>query len=104
MIFRAHIAAAFILFSQALCSQEKYVIDWDYEGQSFEAFAMKTESRYPVRFFYNKEWITGFTLGSYGGKLMLNEVLDKFFEGKSIFWYGIETGNIILTKPYQQTG
>lgn len=100
MIFRAHIAAALILFSQAVYSQEKYVIDWDYEGQSFEAFALKTESRYPVRFFYNDEWISGLALGNYGGKRMLSEILDMLFDGKSIYWYGIEAGNIILTKPF----
>ena len=68
MIFRAYIAAALILISHAVYSQEKYVIDWDYAGQSFEDFVLKTESRYPVRFFYNEEWISGLTLGSYGGR------------------------------------
>ncbi len=80
MIFRAHIAAALILISQAVYSQEKYVIDWDYTGQSFEAFALKAESRYPVRFFFDYEWVSGLTLGNYGGNRMLSEILDTLFD------------------------
>ena len=81
-------------------SQEKYVVDWDFTGQSFEDFVLKAESRYPVRFFYNKEWVKNLTLGSYGEKRMLNEILDTLFKGESIYYYALESGNIILTKYF----
>ena len=31
MIFRAYIAAALLLISQGVYSQDKYVVDWDYD-------------------------------------------------------------------------
>ena len=100
MTFRANIAAVLLLMSHALYSQDAFVIDWDFTGQSFKDFVLKTESQYPVRFFFNDEWVSDLTLGSYSGKRILNEILDTLFDGKSIYWYGIEAGNIILTKPY----
>jgi hypothetical protein len=100
MSIRAFIFAVFFLIPPIVHSQEKYVIDWDFTGQSFEVFVQKAESRYPVKFFYNDEWVRNLTLGSYRDKQMLNEILDTLFEGKSIYWYGNETGNIILTKNF----
>ncbi len=100
MRYRAFIAAFCILISTAIHSQEEYIIDWDFTGQSFEAFVLKVESRYPVRFFYDEEWVSELTLGSYGGKRLLNEILDTLFEGKSIYWYVTKSGNIILTKYF----
>jgi hypothetical protein len=100
MSIRAIITAVIFLLSLVVNSQEKFVIDWDYTGQSFEAFVLKAESRYPVRFFYNEEWIRDLTLGSYGDKRMLNEILDTLFEGKAFYYYSVETGNIILTKNF----
>jgi outer membrane receptor for ferrienterochelin and colicin len=100
MCIRAFVAAVFFLIFPVVHSQEKYVIDWDYSDQSFEAFVLKAESRYPVKFFYNEEWIKNLTLGSYGDKRMLNEILDTLFKGESIYYYTGKTGNIILTKNF----
>jgi hypothetical protein len=100
MRLRAFIASVIFLISLVVYSQEKYVIDWDFTGQSFESFVLKAELRYPVKFFYNEEWIKDITLGNYGDKRMLNEILDTLFQGKSIYWYGTKTGNIILTKYF----
>jgi len=98
MRLRAFIASVVFLISPVVCPQENIVIDWDFTGQSFESFILKTESRYPVKFFYNEEWIRDITLGNYGDKRMLNEILDTLFAGKSIYWYNPEKGNIVLTK------
>jgi hypothetical protein len=100
MTIRAFTAAVFFLISPVVHSQERYEIDWDYTDQSFEAFVLKAESRYLVKFFYNEEWIKDLTLGRYGDKRMLNEILDTLFKGKSIYYYANETGNIILTKYF----
>jgi len=100
MIIRVYIASVLLYISQVISSQEGYVIDWDFAGQSFETFVHTTESRYPVKFFYNEEWIRDLTLGSYRDKKMLNEILDTLFHEKSIYWYGGKTGNIILTKSF----
>jgi hypothetical protein len=98
MNIRAFTAAVFLLLIPVVHSQEKYAIDWDFAGQSFEAFVRMAESRYPVKFFYDEEWVRNLNLGSYVNKQKLNEILDTLFNGKSIYWYGLKNGNIILTK------
>jgi len=100
MRIKAIISSLFFLVFPAVMSQEKYVIDWDYAGQSFETFVMRAESQYPVKFFYSSQWIEDLTLGSYGNKRMLNEILDTLFNGKSIYYYQRGTGKIILTKGF----
>ena len=54
MGIRAFIVAVFILISAVTHSQVTYMIDWDFTGQSFEAFVLKAESQYPVKFFYKR--------------------------------------------------
>ena len=100
MTVRSIAAAVFIIMSPLIYSQESFRIDWDFTGQSFHDFVLKTESRYPVRFFYNDEWIRNLTLGIYGDKKMLNEILDTLFKPESIYWYTAGTGNIILSKNF----
>jgi len=97
---RYFIAVVLISTSVKAFSQEKYIIDWDYSGKSFDAFVSETELRYPLRFFYNEEWIGNLILEDYGNNRLLNEILDIIFEGKSIYYYSSSTGNIILTKGY----
>jgi hypothetical protein len=100
MIFRTFSVAVIFLFSLVAHSQEKYIIDWDYTGQSFENFVLRAESRYAVKFLFNEEWVKDLTLGSYGDNRMLYEILDTLFKKKSIYFYGSESGNIILTKYF----
>lgn len=100
MKIRYFIAVVLISTSVKAFSQEKYIIDWDYSGKSFDAFVSETELRYPLRFFYNEEWIGNLILEDYGNNRLLNEILDIIFEGKSIYYYSSSTGNIILTKGY----
>ena len=94
------ITAVLLLIFPAIHSQENYVIDWDFAGQSFEDFVLKAESRYPVKFFYNEEWVQSLTLGNYRDKRMLNEILDTLLKGNSIYYYTSNAGNIILTRNF----
>jgi len=98
MITRIFNVLVFFLISTVIHSQEKYMIDWDYAGQSAETFFLKAESVFPVKFFYDNEWIKDLILGNYTDKHLLNEILDTLFNGKSINYYSSSTGNIILTK------
>jgi len=100
MSTRVFFAAVLFLTFSVVHSQEKYVIDWDFNGQSFKDFVLKAESQYPVKFFYNEEWIQNLTLGSYGDRRLLNEILDTLFKGNSIYYYTSKSGNIILTKNF----
>ena len=99
MRIRVFIAVLLLIFP-VVNSQDKYVIDWDFAGQSFEDFVLKAESRYPVKFFYNEEWVKNLTLGNYRDKRMLNEILDTLFKGNSIYYYASTVGNIILTRNF----
>ena len=99
MRIRVFIAVLLLIFP-VVNSQDKYVIDWDFAGQTFEDFVLKAESRYPVKFFYNVEWVKNLTLGNYRDKRMLNEILDTLFKGNSIYYYASTAGNIILTKNF----
>lgn len=100
MKIRAFFAAVLFLIFSVAHSQEEFVIDWDIEGQSFGDFVLKAESRFPVRFFYNDEWVKSLKLGRYGDRPVLKEVLDTLFNGNSIYYYANKSGNIILTKGF----
>lgn len=100
MRIRAFFVAILFFIFPVVQAQEEFVIDWDFDGQSFEDFVLKAESRFPVRFFYNDDWVEGLTLGSYGNRPGLKEVLDTLFSGNSIYYYTSKSGNIILTKDF----
>lgn len=91
---------AFILISCVARSQDKFLIGWDYSGFSFDEFVLRTESQYPVKFFYDEEWTKGLTLGKFNGDKNLSQVLDTLFHGRSIFYYFTDGGNIVLTKNF----
>lgn len=96
----ALIIAFIFLAACTLFSQEKRHIDWNYEGQSFQEFVAKAESKLPVRFFYREEWVKEITMGSFPGTDNLEELLDTLFAGHSIYYYTDIYGNIILTKYF----
>jgi len=75
MSIKAFFAVVFFLIFPVVNSQEEYVIDWDIDGQSFEDFVLKAESQFPVKFFYNDEWVKNLTLGRYGNRPVLTQVL-----------------------------
>jgi hypothetical protein len=81
-------------------SQEKYPVTWEYKGLDFNEFVRKSENLFPVKFFYNEEWIKNIKLGSYRGNLTLTDVLDSLFRGTSIFYIMDDSRNILLTKDF----
>ncbi len=100
MKIRAFFAAVLFLIFPVAHSQEEFVIDWDIDGQSFGDFVLKAEARFPVRFFYNDEWVKSLKLVRYGDRPVLKAVLDTLFNGNSIYYYTGKSGNIILTKGF----
>jgi hypothetical protein len=82
-------------------SQEKYPVRWNYQGLTLNEFISTCEKEYPsLRFYYDAEWIKGITLRKYEGTLTITEVLDSLFQGKTMYYYADDLGNIILTKGY----
>jgi hypothetical protein len=76
-------------------------VTWDYTGQSFNEFVLKTENQYPVKFFYREEWIKDLKLQNRGDRVPLSVILDNLFIGKNIYYNIDNYGNIILTKDYK---
>ncbi|HBC78382.1 MAG TPA: TonB-dependent receptor [Bacteroidales bacterium] len=101
MSIKAFFAVVFFLIFPVVNSQEEYVIDWDIDGQSFEDFVLKAESQFPVKFFYNDEWVKNLTLGRYGNRPVLTQVLETLLRRDSIYCYVNKSGNIILTKGFK---
>ncbi len=100
MRFRNLILIAFFLIFYNASAQQNYLVDWNYEGQSFYDFILKAESKFPVKFFFREEWLKGITLSRYENKRYLNEILDTLLNGQGLFHYSDESGNIILTKYF----
>jgi hypothetical protein len=81
-------------------AQERYPVNWDFKGQSFTEFVARCEESFPVRFFYNEEWIRDLKLGDYEGELTMTDILDSLFLGKSMYYYADDQKNIVITKGF----
>ncbi|HBH85210.1 MAG: hypothetical protein A2X05_11260 [Bacteroidetes bacterium GWE2_41_25] len=95
----------FLLFillhlASVLKAQEKYVVTWDYRGLTFGEFALKAKEVLNVRFFYKDDWVRDITLGEYNGSNSLQDILDKLLQGRSIFYFIDDYGNVVLTRNY----
>ncbi len=89
-----------IAISPLARAQEKFLVNWDYKGLSFSEFVARCEKDFPVRFFYNEEWIRDLKLGDYEGNLTLTDILDSLFLGKTMFYYADDSRNIVITKGF----
>jgi hypothetical protein len=86
--------------SPLIMSQEKYILTRDYKGMTLAEFIAGCEKEFPVRFFYNEEWIRGITLGDYQRGLTITDILDTLFVGKSMYYYADDQGNIVITQGF----
>ena len=75
-------------------------ISWDYSGLDFGRFVSTAQSRDSIRFFYIEEWVSDLKLGEYKGPVLLAELLDNLFSGKSLYYYFDNKGDVIITKGY----
>lgn len=83
-----------------ITAQEKYVVTWDYSGLSFREFVTKTETLYPVKFFFKDEWVADLKLKPASGTITISKILDDLFAGTSLYYFIDDAGNIILTKDF----
>jgi hypothetical protein len=90
-----------VLFSFTnLEAQKDLTISWDYSGLDFGRFVSTALNRDSIRFFYMDEWVSDLKLGDYQGSVLLTELLDNLFRGKSLFYYFDNKGDVIITKGY----
>ena len=81
-------------------AQEGIRLTWDYKNLTFKEFVARTENMYNIRFFYKYEWVADLNTGAYQGEILLSELLDNMFQGKSLYYFMDNSGNIIITKDF----
>ena len=90
-----------VLFSYtSMEAQENLVISWDYSGLGFGQFAVAAQKHDSINFFYKDEWVSGLRFDEYHGPVLLTELLDKLFNGRSLYYYFDNKGDVIITKDY----
>ncbi len=89
-----------IFLFQNLLAQDEIKISWEYRDLNFSEFVAQAEHHYKIRFFYKAEWVEDLRPGDYPGVTSLTELLDKIFQGKSLFYFIDESGNIVITKYF----
>jgi len=95
------LTAIFLLFiSAGLMAQKEITIDWNYEGMSFRDFAARIENQNNIKVFFRNDWVSDITLRQYNGPVRLTELLNSVFQGKSLFYFIDETGNIVITRNF----
>ncbi|MFH0841559.1 MAG: TonB-dependent receptor [Bacteroidota bacterium] len=90
----------FLAFSPLTMSQQNFIVKRSYSGMTLAEFITQCEKEHPVNFFYNEDWIKGMTLGDYRSSLTITQVLDTLFNGKSMYYYADQKGNIVITQGY----
>ncbi len=75
-------------------------VTWNYEGTAFEEFVSRAESHLNVRFYFKDEWTERLVMPDIGNEPLLNDLLNRLFAGKAIFYFIDEMGNVIVTKDF----
>ena len=75
-------------------------VTWNYEGTAFKEFVSKAESHFNVRFYFKDEWTERLVMPDIGNEPRLNDLLNRLFAGKAIFYFIDEMGNVIVTKDF----
>jgi hypothetical protein len=100
MKLKIHILILILFLTCSLEAQEKYKISWDYKDLSFKEFEIKAENLLNVKFFYKDKWVNDLKLANFTDCTTLSCILDKLFNGTSLFYYIDESGNVVITKDY----
>ncbi len=89
-----------LLLSNLLHAQDEIKITWDYKDLSFREFVAQAEKVSSLRFFFRDEWVNDLRPGDFPGMTSLNELLDRLFRDKSLFYFIDESGNVVITKNF----
>jgi hypothetical protein len=89
-----------ILLTCGLAAQEKTVLTWSYGDLSFKEFAAKLQTQNKIRIYYKDEWISEIRTGPSRGDIMLTDLLDELFQGKSLYYFIDSYGNLVVTKNF----
>lgn len=89
-----------MLLPTILRAQENIRVTWDYKNQTFSEFVAVVENIGNLRVFYKDEWVKEILPGDYGDNLLLFNLLDNMFRGRSLYFFTDEDGNVIITKDF----
>ena len=95
------IALFLLLLTKQLSAQEDIIIGWDYQNLSFRQFISEAEEQTGARFFFRDDWVEDLRPGDYPGKESLFELFSEMFQGRSLYFYRNEDGDVIITKDYE---
>jgi hypothetical protein len=90
----------FLLISHNLSAQDEKKEIWNYKDLTFNEFVIRAEAIYNVKFFYKDEWVKDLKPSNYQGSFLLSELLDKLFNGTSLFYFIDSAGNVIITRNF----
>lgn len=100
MKLRVNILVLTLFLFPVLAAQEEIKITWNYDNMSFSDFVAKAENTCKLKFFYREDWVKDIKPGDFPGITSLTVLLDKMFNGKSLFYFVDGSGNIIITKNF----
>jgi CarboxypepD_reg-like domain/TonB-dependent Receptor Plug Domain len=90
----------FLILSGNILAQKEIMLSWNYENLPFKEFALKAEQYNHLKFFYKDEWVNDIVTGPSKGTILLGDLLDDLFQGKSLFYFIDETGDVVITKNF----
>jgi hypothetical protein len=100
MKLKIHILFLILSLTFNLGAQEKYKISWEYKDLPFKEFVTRAEDQFAIKFFYKDEWVNNLKLGDYPGCMTLTCVLDNLMKGTPLFYFIVDSGNIVFTYNY----
>jgi hypothetical protein len=91
----------YLLISLNLRAQEAVRINFDYTELDFRGFVSRAESTTGLKFFYKDEWVGNLKSGDVPGATSVQDLLNRLFEGESLYFFIDEAGNVVITKSFQ---
>jgi hypothetical protein len=91
----------FVLISFELFSQQSSIrIDANYDATPWQQVVTDLETRYPIKFYFAPEWVSGLQLTSSAQQLPLPEFLERIFAGTNLNFY-LDRDQVVITQEYQ---
>ncbi len=90
-----------VLLSNLSLAQEDVRITWDYNNLTFRQFISVAEKQTGIRFFFRDDWVEYLRPGDYPGKKSLFELFSEMFQGRSLYFYTNDDGDVIITRDYE---
>ena len=75
-------------------------IDANYNNVPWQEVVIDLEKRYPIKFYFPDDWVSGLRISSEAQGETIQEFLEGIFKGTNLNFY-VQEGQIIITKDYK---